>query len=62
MIKYNLQENLLNSIWVFNMQNKTMFDLDRNPVYAEMFSYTNFRRETMDVSQNIKMSIERRNI
>lgn len=55
---FKLQERLLNSRWVFNMQTREMFDLDFNTVYAEIFDYTNFRREIMDVSQNIKASIE----
>ena len=55
-----LQNHLFNSQWAFNMQNRTMFDLDHDTVYAEIFSYTNFRRETMDVSQSIKESVEKR--
>ena len=58
---FKLQERLLNSRWVFNMQTREMFDLDFNTVYAEIFDYTNFRREIMDVSQNIKASIEKSN-
>ena len=55
-----LQDYLLNSQWVFNMQNRTMFDLDHRR-YAEIFSYENFRIVTMDVSQSIKMSVEKKN-
>ena len=55
-----LQRHLLNSQWSFNMHDRKMFDLDHDPPNAEIFSYTNFRRETMDVSQSIKMSIENR--
>jgi hypothetical protein len=58
MIKSNLQDHLFNSQWAFNLQNRTMFDLDHDSVYAEIFSYSNFRRETMDVSQSIKESVE----
>ena len=57
-----LQRHLLNSQWSFNMHDRNMFDLDHDAVYAEIFSYTNFRRETMDVSQSIKMSVENKMI
>ena len=60
MIKSELQDHLFNSQWAFNMQNRTMFDLDHDPLYAKYISYTNFRRETMDVSQSIKASVEKR--
>ena len=59
-VQFKLQQHLLNSRWTFNMQSRKMFDLDHDPVYAEIFSYTKFRREIMDVSQNIQASIETR--
>lgn len=60
MIKFELQRHLLNSQWSFNMHDRKMFDLDHDPLYAEIFSYTNFRRETIDVFQSIKASVEKR--
>lgn len=58
-IQFKLQEHLYNSRWICNMQTREMFDLDINSHYANVFSYSNFRREIMDVSQNIKASIEK---
>jgi len=59
-VQFKLQEHLYNSRWICNIQNKDMFDLDINSHYAKIFDYTNFRKEIMDVSQNIKASIETR--
>lgn len=60
MIKSELQDHLFNSQWAFNLLNITMFDLDHESLYAKYISYTNFRRETIDVSQSIKASVEKR--
>ena len=55
-----LQRHLLNSQWSFNLHSRCMFELLRKFEDDDMFSYSNFKREIMEVSQSIKMSIENR--
>lgn len=55
-----LQKYLLNSKWSFNFHNQSMFELLRKFENTNMFSYSNFKKEIMEVSQSIKMSIENR--
>lgn len=58
--EYDLQRHLLNSKWSFNFHSRDMFELLRKFEDVDMFLYLNFRRETMEVSQSIKMSVENR--
>ena len=59
MIESKLRDRLLNSQWSFNFHNRAMFELLRKFEDVNMFSYSNFKRETMDVSQSIKASVEK---